>query len=97
MAVERDAKGRLRKGSVLNPTGRGAAAEARLNAALRSVGNDDVIAVFDKLHAKALRGDVRAAELWLSYVVGKPVQKSEVSGEDGREIVFTIVRRSAED
>ena len=97
MAVERDAKGRLRKGSVLNPTGRGAAAEARLNAALRSVGNDDVIAVFDKLHAKALRGDVRAAELWLSYVVGKPVQKSEVTGEDGREIVFTIVRRSAED
>jgi hypothetical protein len=37
---------------------------------------------------KAIKGDVRAAELVLAYGIGKPVDKLELTGEDGGPVRF---------
>jgi len=39
---------------------------------------------------KALKGDLKATELLLSYTYGKPTQKTEISGADGEQIGFSI-------
>jgi hypothetical protein len=40
------------------------------------------------LVVKALRGDTRAQELVLAYSIGKPVDKLELTGEDGGPVRF---------
>ena len=39
---------------------------------------------------KALKGDLKAVEMLLSYTYGKPTQKTEISGAEGEKIDFTI-------
>ena len=40
------------------------------------------------LVVKALRGDTRAQELVLAYGIGKPIDKIELTGEDGGPVRF---------
>jgi hypothetical protein len=89
----RDKQGRLLPGAVLNPRGRRNDQVARLSDVLRHVTPSDVWRVFTALHEKALDGDVRAAELYLAYCLGKPIQRNEFSGTDGVPFVLTIVPR----
>jgi hypothetical protein len=91
--VTRDAHGRLLPGSVNNPSGRANDAVKYLRDVLKRVTPDDVWGVFKALHERALDGDVRAAELYLSYILGKPVQRNEFSGTDGVPFVLTVVPR----
>jgi hypothetical protein len=97
MAVERDEKGRLKKGSVLNPSGRRADVQARLTAMLSAVSDEDIVAIMQAQVRRARKGNTRAAEFVCDRLFGKAVQRQQIGGEDGREIVFQIVRRSAED
>jgi hypothetical protein len=39
---------------------------------------------------KALKGDLKAVEMLLSYTYGKPTQKTEITGAEGEKIDFTI-------
>lgn len=43
-------------------------------------------AVFRKLRAMALQGNMRAMELLLAYAYGKPKQRTEITGFDGGPI-----------
>ena len=92
--VLRDAHGRLLPGSNNNPRGRSNDAVRRLTDVLKTVTADQVQAVFMAMYRKAVDDqDVRAAELWLGYVLGKPVQRNEFSGTDGVPFVLTVVPR----
>jgi hypothetical protein len=39
---------------------------------------------------KALKGDLKAVDMLLSYTYGKPTQKTEITGAEGEKIDFTI-------
>lgn len=39
---------------------------------------------------KALKGDLKAVDMLLSYTYGKPTQKTEITGSEGEKIDFTI-------
>ena len=39
---------------------------------------------------KALKGDLKADEMLLSYTYGKPTQKTEITGADGEKIDFKV-------
>ena len=39
---------------------------------------------------KALKGDLKAADMLLSYTYGKPTQKTEITGADGERIDFKV-------
>lgn len=39
---------------------------------------------------KALKGDLKAVDMLLSYTYGKPTQKTEITGKEGEKIDFTI-------
>ena len=48
----------------------------------------EIIAMISKA---AKRGDVQAAKLLLSYVIGMPVQKNEITGADGGKIIVKLI------
>jgi hypothetical protein len=39
---------------------------------------------------KALKGDLKAVDMLLSYTFGKATQRTEITGSDGEKIDFTI-------
>jgi hypothetical protein len=39
---------------------------------------------------KALKGDLKAVEMLLSYTYGKPTQKTEITGSEGEKVEFKI-------
>jgi len=89
VAAERDPEtGRFLAGNNAGPLGAGAKQAARLHAALKSVTGADVQAVFAGLLDKARTGDAKAAELWLSYVVGKAPQYVGLMGPDGKPAII---------
>jgi hypothetical protein len=47
---------------------------------------EQVRAVMAKLYEMAVGGDVAAAKVWLSHIVGLPKQAVEISGPDGESI-----------
>jgi len=51
----------------------------------------DVERVGRKLYEMALDGDVQAAQVWLSYIVGKPTQAVQVSGPDGKALGVQVI------
>lgn len=95
MAVERDENGRLKPGSVLNPSGK-TGMQARMRALLSAVSDDDLIAIMQAQVVRARKGNTRAAEFVCDRLFGKAVQRQQLSGEGGQQIVFTIVRRAPE-
>ena len=90
MAIERDHKGRIKKGSKLNPggmTGEVSAERARLRAAALELGDEPLEALLDIARSsedEAVR--LRAWTLIYSYQVGKPVQLSEAEVAVKQEI-----------
>ena len=83
--VERDEKGRLKKGAVLNPNGRPPTkSRERFEAALAAALNGkNLEAILQRLVADATKGRPWAVTLVLAYYAGKPIERQEVSGDDG--------------
>jgi hypothetical protein len=88
----RDEQGRFRPGASGNPGGRPRKLHefhAAIDAAHGSA--EQVIAVLDVIHARALRGDLQAAKLYLERVMGParvPSQRSDVDFSDAPEAVL---------
>lgn len=47
----------------------------------------EIVATLTKL---AKRGDVQAVKLLLSYAIGMPVQKNEITGPDGGSVKISV-------
>jgi len=64
-------------------------------AALRTVSEEDVTAIFRSLirMATSKRPSVKAAEVVLAYTLGKPTQTVDLNPGDGTALSFVIVRR----
>jgi len=64
-------------------------------AALRTVSEEDVTAIFRSLirMATGKRPSVKAAEVVLAYTLGKPTQTVDLQAGDGAALSFVIVRR----
>lgn len=83
----------FQKGQVANPHGRPKKnIEDKYSKAVYSAIKPSELKEIVAMIAKAAkRGDVQAAKLLLSYVVGMPVQKVENTGADGGSIVVTLI------
>jgi len=84
-----------RPGQSGNPSGRPKDQARLLAAALRTVSEEDVTAIFRSLirMATAKRPSVKAAEVVLAYTLGKPTQTVELGAGDSAALSFVIVRR----
>jgi hypothetical protein len=49
-----------------------------------------VDAIFKVLLSKAVKGDLKAAQMLLDYYYGKATQKTEITGAEGEKIQFKI-------
>lgn len=91
--AKRDAKGRFVKGSSGNPLGRAKrkTEEDFLAALSKRVSLKDWVAIIDKaIELAKSDGDWRARQ-WLSdYLIGKPVQRLEHTGEGGAGIEYIV-------
>jgi len=88
--TDRDANGKFVKGNSGNPTGRAPKErELRYYEILKTrVSFDDWSEIIDKTVQQAKRGDA-VARKWLSdYLVGAPVQRSEISGPNGGPVTW---------
>lgn len=71
--ADRDRKGRFAPGNKASKgSGRTAERRERLRKLAASASDDEIGQVLTVLHAAATTGDTTAAQLWLSYVLGKP-------------------------
>lgn len=87
--VMRDERGRILPGYTANPLGR-KPKEVELDY-MRQLTNfidqDKFNEITKKLYEMAVkRGNIKAIELLLKYIVGLPVQRTELSGVDGGSI-----------
>jgi len=78
-----------------NPGGRPKDQAKLMAAALRTVSEEDVTAIFRSLirMATGKRPSVKAAEVVLAYTLGKPTQTVDLQAGDGAALSFVIVRR----
>ena len=85
----RDEKGKFVKGHGAIGGGRKPrAAEQEIKTALRNAMPDaDVV---DMLASKVRDGEDWAITLWMAYLYGKPVQKEEITGKDGADLVIKV-------
>lgn len=93
MAAARKANGQFAIGHSGNPNGRPKrSTEERYLAALsRRVKMEDWYKIIDTALARAKAGDA-AARQWLSdYLMGKPIQRQEITGADGDAFRIEIV------
>jgi hypothetical protein len=86
--TERDAKGRFVKGQSGNPAGRGKAATAKeyMEVIAGCVSAADVREIVERAKRDAKRGNDRARRWLFDYLIGKPVERVEMSGADGAAI-----------
>lgn len=99
--TERDASGKFIKGNSGNPTGRAPRErEERYYEIMKSsVTFDKWKRIVEKATDQAMRGDA-VARKWLSdYLIGPPIQRSEVTGAEGGalEVIFREVDNGATD
>ena len=89
--TERDAKGRFIKGESGNPGGRtaGLSITALIDAAVLPADWNKII---NELLRRALRGDIKAIEMLMDRRFGKAMQRSEITGAEGKEMIFRVVR-----
>lgn len=100
------------KGMVTNPTGKGGykpgqsgnpagrpkreVEQAYLNATISKVSLDDWGKVIEKALLQAIDGDGEARK-WLSeYILGKPTQRTEITGADGGPVAISDARAKLE-
>jgi hypothetical protein len=91
MAVERSENGQLKKGSVLNPSGRPKGTGEKLEAMLAAATPNDAAAIMRRMVRLARSGDTRAAEFVMDRLFGKAAQALNLGGPDGGEIVVRVV------
>ena len=53
---------------------------------------DDWRAIVKKAVDQAKKGDQAARKFLADYLIGPPVQKQEISGKDGNEVIFKVIR-----
>ena len=84
----RDEKGRFGKGNGGGPGRPRKAAEQEIKTALRNALSDEK--VIGKLADKVMLGEDWAITLWMAYLYGKPVQREEITGADGGNLVIKV-------
>ncbi len=97
--VQRDEHGRVKNGSVLNPKGRSkrATEEAYLDILKKEVSADDLQEIVHKAVYDAKRGDSVARKFLADYIIGPPVQRQEVTGENGGAIRIKITGKKPDE
>jgi len=74
-----------KKGQSGNPSGMVKGTQQRHMAIQRAINKthdpQEVVRLLASLHAYALKGNVRAAQLWLEYTAGKPTQPIDIKGD----------------
>jgi hypothetical protein len=83
----------FQKGHVANPHGRPKkSVEDKYSKAVYSaIKPADLKLIIEQIAKAAKRGDIQAAKLLMSYVLGMPVQKNEITGEDGGSIIVKLI------
>ena len=89
MADGRKNNGGARKGAGRKPV----ADEVKVAESFRAVLSDGY--VIEKLSEKVEQGDMKAIELWLAYVYGKPkqVQQIDFDNESAPQVTFNVIRK----
>lgn len=91
--MTRDENGRFVKGNGGGPGRPKKVREEQYHAILVSVVTpEDWKAICCKAVQDAKRGDTAARKFLADYLIGPPVEKKEVTGEEGGAIVFRVVR-----
>lgn len=94
--VQRDSNGRFIKGNTAASGANGgrykrSIEEKYLKALSRRVTMDDWNKIINKAITRAKAGDAKARQ-WLSdYLMGKPIQRMEHAGAEGRPIPISII------
>lgn len=90
--MTRDEKGRFPKGVTGNPKGRPKKERERrfLEITQETVTFDDWREIIIKTKEQAKRGDPVARKFLAEYLIGPPVQKGELTGENGGAIVVRV-------
>jgi hypothetical protein len=63
---------------------------AYLDAFKAAVSQDDWKSIIEKAVKQAKAGDSDARKFIASYLIGMPVQRNEITGEDGKAIVIKV-------
>ena len=86
-------KGGWKKGESGNPNGRKArpVEQRYLDCFKKIIKPSDVDDIIKRALRDAKLGDDKARKFIFDYLIGPPIQKSEVSGADGRELIFRVV------
>ncbi|MEP7285216.1 MAG: hypothetical protein ABI947_05555 [Chloroflexota bacterium] len=80
--IDRDSKGKFLPGKAGGPGRPPLSAELPFIEGVKAASSAEKVAeVLDKLYAAAMRNNIRAAELYLSYVIGRPVEKVRLSAD----------------
>jgi len=89
----RDKKGRFVSGVSGNPKGRAPKSreERYLEILISTVTEQDWQAIIIRAVTDAKRGDATARKWLADYLIGPPVERKEVTGADGSNIVLTVV------
>ena len=88
----RDERGLFKPGNQAAKGNQGRAKMQELRNALLETGTAErILEVEAAVREMAVGGDIQAAKLWWSYMVGLPVQAVEVSSPDGSIIDLTAV------
>lgn len=96
--MTRDDNGRFVKGTSGNPKGRTKrqVEDTYLQAFRDSVSPDDWGAIIARAVSDAKKGDAVARKFIADYLIGQPVQRSEVTGKDGGPLTMEIVESIVE-
>jgi hypothetical protein len=91
--MTRDEKGHFAKGVSGNPKGRAPKQrEAQYISVLVScVSDTDWKEIITKAVTDAKRGDTAARKFLADYLIGPPVEKKEITGAGGNEIILKVV------
>ncbi len=91
--VERGEKGRLKKGSVLNPNGRPPKEKEHeyMDIMLSVVTTKRWRAIVTKAADQAERGDAVARKWLTDYIIGAPVQKMEMNADNPLQVIVEYI------